>query len=81
LSEEIMQERRTRWRETAKTLKKDEQKIYEEILDSDGIVLQSELVEKTELSKSTVSRCLDALEGRGMIERKRKGMSNLVLLK
>ena len=74
-------ERRTRWRETAKTLKEDEQKIYEEILNSDGLILQSELVEKTQLSKSTLSRWLDVLEGKGMIERRRKGMSNLVLLK
>ncbi len=81
LPEEIMQERRARWGETAKTLKEDEQKIYEEILNSDGVILQSELVEKTGLSKSTVSRCLDLMEGRGMAERKRKGMSNLVLLK
>lgn len=75
-------ESRTRWRETAKTLKEDEQKIYEEILNSDGLILQSELVEKTQLSKSRLSRWLDVLEGKGMIERRRrKGMSNLVFLK
>jgi uncharacterized membrane protein len=62
-------------------LKNDEQKIYQVILDSEGILLQSEIVEKTEFPKAKVSRCLDTLENKDMIERKRRGMSNVVLLK
>ncbi len=48
---------------------------------SDGIITQSELVEKTGLSKASVSRALDLLESKGLVERRRRGMGNVVLLK
>ena len=70
-----------RWKEIAKTLKDEERSIYETILDSGGMIFQSELVEKLGLSKSSVSRSLDLLESKGLVERKRRGMANLVLLK
>lgn len=76
----ILEERRQRWEEVAKTLKDDEQALYRVIMD-DGIINQSELVEKTGLSKSNVSRALYGLESRGLIERRRRGMGNVVLLK
>jgi uncharacterized membrane protein len=76
----ILEERRQRWEEVAKTLKDDEQTLYKAILD-DGIVHQSELVKKTGLPKSNVSRALYGLESRGLIERRRRGMGNVVLLK
>lgn len=81
LPEALVEQRKKDWRKTAKILKDDERRIYEEILKSDGAILQSELVEKTGLSKSTVSRCLDILESKGMVERRRRGMANMVLLK
>lgn len=62
-------------------LKKDEKKICELIKENDGAIFQSELVEKTNFSKVKVSRLLDKLEGKGLIERRRCGMTNLVLLK
>jgi uncharacterized membrane protein len=77
----VLEERRDRWGKISKTLKDDEQKIYKVILDSDGLVNQSELVEKTGLSKSKVSRILDLLESKGLVERKRRGMGNIVVLK
>lgn len=76
----ILEERRQRWEETAKTLKNDEQTLYKAIID-EGIVNQSELVEKTGLPRSNVSRALYGLESRGLIERRRRGMGNVVLLK
>jgi uncharacterized membrane protein len=42
---------------------------------------QSDLVGKTGFPKAKVTRCLDALENKKLVERKRKGMGNLVLLK
>jgi len=76
----ILEERRQRWEELAKTLKNDEQALFKVIMD-EGIVHQSELVEKTGLPKSNVSRALYGLESRGLIERRRRGMGNVVLLK
>lgn len=63
------------------TLKGDEKKISNIIKDGGGAMFQSELVEKTGLSKVKVTRILDKLEGKGLIERRRRGMSNLVLFK
>jgi uncharacterized membrane protein len=81
LPTEILEQRRVEWLQVAKTLKDDEQRIYQEVLGSDGIILQSELVGKVGLSKSTVSRNLELLESKGLLERKRRGMSNLILLR
>jgi len=76
----IIEERRQRWEEVAKTLKNDEQILYKAIID-EGIINQSVLVETTGLPKSNVSRALYGLESRGLIERRRRGMGNVVLLK
>ena len=43
--------------------------------------MQSELVERTGFLDAKVTRCLDALENRGLVERRRKGMGNIVLLR
>lgn len=76
----LLEERRQRWEEVSKTLKNDEQRVYKAIID-EGIINQSELVERTGLSKSNVSRALYGLESRGLVERRRRGMGNVVLLK
>jgi len=77
----MLEERKGRWEDMSKTLKDDEQKTYKAIIDSEGVVNQSELVGKTGLPKSSVSRALDLLESKGLVERKRRGMGNVVLLK
>jgi len=69
-----------KWQHTLKTLKDDEKIIYEIIFSEDGIVYQSDLIEKTGFSPAKVTRCLDALENRGIIKRKRKGVHNIVSL-
>ncbi len=81
VGELILEERKERWKETVKTLKEDEQKIYRAIIEADGIIEQSELPEKTGLSKASVSRALDLLESKGLVERRRRGMRNIILLK
>jgi len=62
-------------------LEGNEKQIFEEIISHEGKVLQSELVEKSSLSKASVSRILDSLESKGLIVRQRHGMKNIILLK
>lgn len=76
----VLEERKKRWESIAKTLKEDEQKIFTAIIE-EGIIAQSEIVEKTGLPKSNVSRALYTLENKGLIERRRRGMGNIILLK
>jgi len=78
---DVIEQRRNEWEERAGELRNGEKEIYEVVLDSDGVVEQSTIVEETELSKSHVSRKLDVLESRELVERKRRGMGNVVVLK
>jgi uncharacterized membrane protein len=70
-----------RFRKTIDSLRGEEKRIVESISNSDGVVFQSDLVDKLDISKVRVSRILDRLEHKGLIERRRRGMSNIVLLK
>lgn len=70
-----------KYQEIIKTLDADEKVIFNIILDSKGSIFQSTLVDKSNLSKVKVTRLLDRLEGKNLIERKRRGMTNIVLLK
>jgi uncharacterized membrane protein len=65
----------------ATNLSGEQKAIYEIIADSGGSCLQGEIVDKSKMSKVTVSRILDKLEMRGLVERRRHGMSNIVVLK
>jgi uncharacterized membrane protein len=44
-------------------------------------MFQSDLVEGTGMQKVKITRLLDRLEGLKLIERKRRGMTNVVILK
>jgi uncharacterized membrane protein len=82
LSVELPYEQKiARYEEIIPTLKVDEQKVFKAVLESDGIIPQSELSEITGVSKSNVSRALDLLESRGYVERRRRGMGNIIFLK
>ncbi len=63
------------------SLDDEEKKLLGLIIDSEGTIFQSDLVEKTKLGKVKVTRILDRLEGKDLIERKRRGMTNVVILK
>lgn len=67
--------------ETVNGLQGDERKAYETIVASDGVIFQSELVDKMGYSKVKVGRILDKLEGQDLIERRRRGLTNMVLIK
>ena len=62
-------------------LNKEEKIILEKIIESQGTIFQSDLVDKTKFAKVKITRILDKLEGRDLIERKRRGMTNVVILK
>ncbi|MFH1056156.1 MAG: MarR family transcriptional regulator [Candidatus Altiarchaeota archaeon] len=69
------------WVERMKKLSGDDKATYKFIVDSGGTVFQSEIVEKTGYSKVRVTRILDKLESRGVLERRRRGLTNIVVLK
>ena len=59
----------------------DEQRIVSLIIDEGGTIFQSQLVDRSGYSKSKVSLILDRLEAKKILERKRHGMSNAIVLK
>ncbi len=59
----------------------DERKLFDLVAQAGGSIFQAELVEKSGFSKVKVSRVLDRLEGQGLAERRRRGMTNMILLK
>ncbi len=50
-------------------------------LSKSGPMFQADLIEKTGTGKAKMTRILDRLENRGYLERKRRGMTNIVVLK
>lgn len=69
-----------RWEETVDRLHNNEETVYGIVFEAGGELPQRDIVEGTDLSKATVSRTLDALENKDLVERKRKGMGNVVIL-
>ncbi|MBR9705686.1 MarR family transcriptional regulator [Candidatus Pacearchaeota archaeon] len=61
-------------------LGRDEKVVVKVIEEAKGAIFQSDIVDKSEFSKVKVTRILDKLEGQGLIERKRRGMTNMVVL-
>lgn len=70
-----------KFRKMLKSLSGDEKKIYEIIMKEDGTIFQNDLVLKSGYSKVKVSRILDRLEVKGLVERRRRGLVNLVILR
>jgi len=67
--------------EVLKNSTEEERNVLEKVIGAKGAIFQADLVEQSGFSKVKVSRILDKLEGRGLIERKRRGMTNAVILK
>ena len=59
----------------------DEKKVVDYLLKENRAVFQADLMEKLEIGKVKTTRLLDKLEAKQIIERKRRGMNNLVVLK
>lgn len=62
-----------------KDLKPEEKEVFL-LIEKNKTIFQADLIEKTELGKAKMTRILDKLEGKGLVERKRRGMTNVVVL-
>lgn len=62
-------------------LGKDEKKVMKFLQEENGAIFQKTLMEKLEIGKVGMTRLLDKLEAKQFIERKRRGMNNIVVLK
>ena len=58
----------------------DKRKVFSEIVEAGGEILQSELPVRTGFSKAKITRILDYLEMKGLIARKSYGMTNKVII-
>tara|TARA_Y100000310_G_C20438179_1_gene694741 strand:+ start:280 stop:765 length:486 start_codon:yes stop_codon:yes gene_type:complete len=61
-------------------LKKEEKEVFE-LVKSKMAIFQADLIDKTGFGKAKMTRIIDRLEGNGFVERKRRGMTNIVVLK
>ena len=64
-----------------KNLDKEEKKVISLLQEENGAIFQASLMEKMGIGKVKVTRLLDKLEAKQLIERKRRGMNNIVVLK
>ena len=60
--------------------RREEKEVYN-LVKENGAIFQADLIEKTGFSKARMTRIIDKLEGHGLVERKRRGMTNVVVLK
>ena len=59
----------------------EERQIINLLKSNDNSIYQSELIKKTDKSKVQITRILDKLEAKKVIDRKRRGMTNIIMLK
>jgi uncharacterized membrane protein len=62
-------------------LDKDEKRAIKFLQEENGAAFQKTLMEKLDLGKVKTTRLLDKLEAKQLIERKRRGMNNIIVLK
>ncbi len=65
---------------STKNLSREEKQIFN-ILIKEKTMFQADLIEKTQMNKAKITRILDKLENKSLIERKRRGLTNIVVLK
>lgn len=58
-----------------------EDKDVLKIIEENKAIFQADLIEKTNFGKAKMTRIIDRLENKGIVERKRRGMTNVVVLK
>jgi len=61
-------------------LEGDKRKLFNEIIEAKGEILQSDLHAVTGFSKSKITRILDDLEMKGLVVRKSYGMTNKIVI-
>jgi len=75
-----IKEKKQRKRVDLTGFRPDEKKVFK-IIKENKTMFQGDLIEETEFTKAKMTRILDKLEGHGLIERKRRGLTNIVVLK
>ena len=63
------------------SLDKREKEVVDLIIKEGNAMFQADLMEKLQIGKVGITRLLDKLEAKQIIERKRRGMNNIVVLK
>ncbi len=58
-----------------------EKELIKIVQSENGAIFQATLMEKLNIGKVGITRLLDKLEAKQIIERKRRGMTNIVILK
>lgn len=62
-------------------LDEEEKRFYALLKGGNGSKYQTDIIRETGYSKVKVTRILDRLESKGIIERRRRGMTNVIFLK
>ncbi len=62
-------------------LDKEERQVIKILQEENGAVFQRTLMEKLGIGKVGITRLMDKLEAKQLIERKRRGMNNIIVLK
>jgi len=60
---------------------KPEEKQILKLIQENKTIFQGDIIEKAGFSKAKVTRIIDRLEGKGFVERKRRGLTNVVVFK
>ena len=58
-----------------------EEKEVLDLIKENKAMFQADIIEKTRYGKVKMTRIIDRLEGKNIVERKRRGMNNIVILK
>lgn len=59
----------------------EEKQIVNLLKTNDGSIYQSDIIKETDWTKVKVTRILDKLEGKRVIDRKRRGLANVIILR
>jgi len=62
-------------------LDKEEKEVIKMLQEENGAIFQKTLMENMDIGKVKVTRLLDKLEAKQLVERKRRGMNNIVVLR
>ncbi|MFH0863054.1 MAG: MarR family transcriptional regulator [Candidatus Altiarchaeota archaeon] len=71
---------RASWDKNLGKLDPEEREVYRLIIESSGTMFQRDIVDKLGWSKVRVTRTLDSLESRRLLERRRRGLTNIIVL-
>ena len=80
MESQVSLERKAELERASGSLEGEEKQVFGIVL-REGLVFQGKLISETGFSKVKVSRILDRLEAKKLIERRRRGMSNVVVPK